>query len=273
MQKNNIIASLVLLTLVGSLCAQFPNHEMKRNTLGVKAQLSFRGQNITSSNDPSSETMPFLHLAYAPIEYLVLSVGAGYDRFNVSEYFKGNYGFSPSFGVYGFTPFLGPYFRLTAGVDVQYFSSDDDFGYRYYGSVIDPFLGVIISPSKFADIGLGFKGHIIEGHIERPTPVGLSPSDDVYFSNGQIYRAYVSLTLISPLERVFMLTAFEGSPDMTDDWGQGPPEASFSISLGLLLGWHERKKPSEKGPIYFPEMPELRKTAQEMENEDEDKDE
>ena len=65
-------------------------------------------------------------------------------------------------------------------------------------------------------------------------------------------------------EKVFLSLDFDVSPGVSSDWSSGPSEASIGISVGILLGWKERKEVTEPDPLYFEDYKELKKKQKKM---------
>jgi hypothetical protein len=266
---KKIIFTISILTFLNLLLAQFPVQEMGSTILGVKANMGFRGQNITKAEVPSHEQIPSLTLGYAPYSLVLLELGLGADRFTVDEFndgtedreFNGDFGFSPSIGITFFSPYyVNGMLRGKAGLNTAYWNSSDNYGYTYYGGITDLYIGALFSGSPYLDLEGGFKLHIVDGAVKVPGNTGSDPS----FSNSETKRIYISMTLKSPYEGVFANIGFEASPEMSNDWSNGPYEAGVNISVGMLLSWKERKMSEERPPIYFPDYPEVRKTSDKM---------
>ena len=101
------LALLALILLSARARAEFPLGDMAPDRLGLQYGFAFRGQDITSKDVPSHETIHALTLGYAPIPYLEVEGGIGLDRMVVDRYngarFRGEYGLSPLFGATGAT--------------------------------------------------------------------------------------------------------------------------------------------------------------------------
>ena len=249
--------------------AQFPVQDMDSRSLGLGYSFSMRGQNITDANVASHEVVHQVVFGYAPVPYVALRAGLGIDRFEVDPYnqtrFRGDYGFSPSFGISAFSPFFAmDVLRGTAGVNFLSLMSEDDRGYRYSARIINPFLGLIVSPTVFLDVMVGARMHLVDGTMEPPRGTGSQA-----FANTDMGRGYLALTLKSPFERAFLNVDMDLSPQFETDWTGGPREATVSISFGAILGWKGKSQPSSEKPIYFPAYPEMKskqdKMAEELE--------
>ncbi len=248
---------LVTALAISSALAQYPMQDMNRRTLGVAVNGGFRGQNITSSNVQSHEIMPMLDLSYAPASWALLSLGLGYDRFRVDTYqghkFNGKFGFAPQAGLYLYSPaFAKEMLRVTGGVVNLFMSCEDSFDYAYYGMITNPFAGLIFSPARYVDLGLGLRNHMIYGNSRTP-----GVRADAYFENQEI-RTYFNLLVHSPDELVYLAMDLDRSPDMGRDWSKGPDEASIHLSIGFLLGWSDNKVKTKRAPVYFPEYGEVK---------------
>lgn len=257
------LACLALLAALGR--AEFPAHDMGPTSLGIQYGLAFRGQNITASDVPSSGTGHSLTLGYAPIPYASMEAGVGIDRLSVQTRnavgFKGDYGFSPNFGLTLSSPYLLDLLRAEGGAKFHYLNSRDSRGYRYSGLVSNPFLGAVASPSVFFDCAAGMRLHIIEGTMRPPGGEARG------FANGQILRGYASFTVKSPAERVFMTLDADVSPDLDSDWSEGPREAAIGISFGALLGWKGKTGAPRDTSVYFPAYREMKERQQRMSEE------
>lgn len=244
---------LITAFAISSALAQYPIQDMNSRTLGVALNGQLRGQNITAANVASHEILAMLDFSYAPYSWVLLSLGLGFDQFEVDTYkgrtFKGDFGISPQAGLYLYTPPLASVkLRLTGGMVNQILSSEDDFGYTYYGFIHNPFVGLVVSPSGYVDLGAGLRAHWIEGNMKTP-----ASSDEPYFSNEQLYRLYVNLLIRSPHDKVYLNVDLDASPDFGSDWSSGPDEASVGLSVGFLMGFKERQEKPNRAPVYFPE--------------------
>jgi hypothetical protein len=237
---------------------------MDSRTLGFGYSFALRGQNITSANAPSNEVLHQAVLGYAPIPYLSLQAGLGFDRFSVDANdqvrFRGDYGLANSVGATAYSPaFAMDYLRASLGAHFLFLKSEDGRGFRYSAVVSSPHLGLIVSPTVYIDVGAGARGHFVNGGME-------SPREEKDFANADIGRGYLSVTLKSPYERAFLHFDVDFSPEVDMDWSDGPREASISLSVGALIGWRGKsreKDPGEK-PIYFPAYPEMKDRQEKM---------
>lgn len=257
------------LSLLSTANAQFPVQDMDSRSLGLGYTFAMRGQNITDANVASHEVVHQVILGYAPVPYVALQAGLGMDRFSVDPYnqtrFRGDYGFSPSFGIAGFSPFFAlDLLRGTGGLNILSLNSEDDRGYRYSALITNPFLGIIVSPTVFLDVTVGGRLHLVDGSMEAPRT-----AKDAPFANNDIGRGYLAATLKSPFERAFLSIELDFSPEIDPDWVGGPREAAVSVSFGAVLGWKGKSSPSVEKPIYFPAYPEMKskqdKMAEELE--------
>jgi hypothetical protein len=265
----NLAPRILVIAMLALTAAQaeFPIMDMGPRSLGIQYGLTFRGQGITAANIPSHETIHCLSLGYAPLPYLALEAGLGLDKLTVdrnrSVQFRGEYGFSPTFGITLATPPLFTILRLVGGSKALYLNSEDDRGFSYSGFISNPFLGAVVSPSGYFDIQAGGRMHLVDGTMRGPA--GMEGS----FANREIARGYIGLTLKSPTEKAFITLDFDFSPEIDRDWSDGPREAAVGISFGTLLGWKSSKsEPKEDSPYFqgFSEMKEkLKKMAEEVE--------
>lgn len=257
----------VAIVVVGVSRAEFPIQDMGPRSLGLQYGLTFRGQGITSADIPSHETVHCLSLGYAPISFLALEAGLGLDKLTVdrnrSVQFRGEYGFSPTFGFTLVTPPLFEILRLMGGSKALYLNSEDDRGFSYSGLISNPFLGAVVSPSEYFDIQAGGRLHLVDGTMRGPA------GTESAFANQEIARGYMAFTLKSPSEKAFLTLDFDFSPEIDMDWADGPREASVGVSFGTLLGWRAAKPEIKEDSPYFEgfsEMKEkLKKMAEEVE--------
>lgn len=263
MLNRMIIRSLLFaLASLAAVRAEFPLGSMAANRLGIQYGLAWRGQDITSRDIPSHETIHALQLGYAPIPYLALEAGLGVDRLSVDRYngsrFRGEYGISPLFGGTLATPLMFNLLRVTGGSRFLYLNSEDDRGYAYSGLVSSPFLSAIVSPSEYVDLEAGARGHRIDGTMQGPG------GRESAFSNREMVRGFVALTLKSPSEYAFFTLDADFSPTARADWTGGPSEASIGIAFGTLLGWKAAPAETKSAPPYFPAYPDLKERQKKM---------
>ncbi|MDB5050489.1 MAG: hypothetical protein JWO30_3560 [Fibrobacteres bacterium] len=261
------LATLVCLSaLAQAPQAAFPIEDMDSRSLGLQYGLSFRGQNITSADVPSHETIHTLTLAYAPIPYVALEAGVGLDRLvvetNRSVAFQGEFGFSPNFGLILSSPyFAADMVRVTAGARALYLNSEDSHGFRYSGFISNPFLGAVVSPSGFFDIEAGLRAHFIDGTMQGPGGV------EKPFSNQEAFRGYLGCTVKSPKERAFLTVDLDVSPGLDADWANGPREAQVGVSFGALLGWNTKSEAPRDSSKYFPDFSRMKERLKKMADE------
>jgi hypothetical protein len=252
--------------LAPSARADVPVEDMTPLSLGLQYGLSFRGQNITNAKVPSHETIHSLGLAYAPLPYLALEAGLGLDKLSVdsrnSIAFRGDYGFSPSFGLVLASPyFAADLLRVDGGVRGLYLNSEDDRGYRYSGFISNPFLGLVVSPSPYIDVEAGARGHILNGTMQGPG------GTDKDFGNGEMVRGYAAFTLKTPYERAYLTVDVDMSPSMDSDWSHGPREAQVGVSFGTILGWQGKNGAAKDSSVYFPAYNEMKARQKKMSEE------
>jgi hypothetical protein len=261
---TRMIARTLLLSLAGlaAVRAEFPLSSMAPNRLGIQYGFAFRGQNITSQDVPSHEIIQALDLGYAPIPYLELEAGLGVDRLSVDRYngtrFQGDYGLSPLFGATLASPPLFDILRFTGGARFLYLNSEDDRGYAYSGFVSSPFLSAIVSPSGYADLEAGVRGHRLDGTMRGPG------GRQQTFANREMVRGFVALTLKSPSEFAFFTLDADVSPAIDADWTGGPREATIGASFGTMLGWKPKPPETHSAPPYFPAYPEMKERQKQM---------
>jgi hypothetical protein len=256
------LALLALILLSARARAEFPLGDMAPDRLGLQYGFAFRGQDITSKDVPSHETIHALTLGYAPIPYLEVEGGIGLDRMVVDRYngarFRGEYGLSPLFGATGATPYLFGIARVTAGARFLYLNSDDDQGYSYSGFISSPFLSAVVSPSAYVDVEAGARGHYIYGTSEGPGGTAAA------FANRELMRGFLAFTLKSPTESAFLTVDADFSPSVKADWSGGPREASIGLSFGTLLGGKAKASETKSAPPYFPAYPDLKERQKKM---------
>jgi hypothetical protein len=266
--RNNMKAAattlVCLLALAKGSQAAFPIEDMDSHALGLQYGLAFRGQNITRAKIPSHETIHALTLAYAPLPYVAVEGGVGLDRLVVesgnSVGFRGEFGFSPVFGLILSSPVLAELVRVTAGARALYLNSQDSQGYRYSGFISNPFLGAVLSPSGFFDFEAGVRGHFVDGTME-------GPGVEKPFANEEAVRGYVGFTVKSPHERAFLTVDLDVSPGLDANWAHGPREAQVGVSFGALLGWKSKSEVSQDSSKYFPDFSRMRERIKKMADE------
>lgn len=260
-----ILCGYLLLGLAATAQAQFPAQDMDSRSLGFGYNFALRGQDITKASVSGNEVVHQALLAYSPVPYAEVQFGLGMDRFSVAPHngirFEGDYSFSPSFGLSLYSPFFAAdMLRGTGGLAVQSFSSEDGRGFRYSAFVSNPYLGLIFSPTVFLDLGLGARGHLLNGTMTSRTGTKSE------FANQDIGRGYVSLTLKTPFERSFLHLDADFSPSVQPDWADGPREATISLTVGAILGWKgpTGKKPNVSNPVNFPAYGEMKDKQDKM---------
>jgi hypothetical protein len=265
MQRNMkaILKSLTLMAIFAAVShAAFPTEDMDIRSLGLQYGLAFRGQNITNANIPSYETIHTLSLGYAPIPYVEVEAGIGLDALTVqttkSVGFRGEYGFSPSFGLVLSSPYFADLVRVTGGVRALYLNSEDSKGFRYSGLISSPFLGAVLSPSGYCDVELGGRMHLVDGTMQGPG------GSEQPFANQDAFRGYLGVTLKSPSDRVFLTLDMDASPDFDSDWSHGPREAQVGVSFGAMLGWKKQSNAGQDSSAYFPDFPALKEKLKKM---------
>ncbi len=267
MHRNHVGYGILAVTLLAATAfAEFPVQDMDVRALGLQYGLTFRGENITKAATPGHETAHALTLAYAPVPYAVLEAGIGVDKFEVESVqspakttaFSGDYGIAPSFGLSLYTPPVADMLRATLGVKTLFLNSSDAKGYTYSGFLHAPFLGLTLAPSGYFCVGVGMRAVYLDGTME-------GPGTNLAFSNGQLFRGYLSVTLKSPAERAFLTLDLDASPDIDADWSNGPREASVAISFGAMLGWKPHPNAAAiDSSAYFPAYPEMKAKAKKM---------
>lgn len=242
--------------------AEFPSEDMGPRILGLQYGLGFRGQSITEAQAPSHEIMHALTLGYSPIPYVTVEVGAGIDKLSVDTHngvgFRGDYGFSPNFGLILSSPYLLELVRAVGGARFLVLNSEDERGFAYTGLISNPFLGASVSPSVFFDCEAGMRMHTIDGTMKGPGRNSLA------FSNSEIVRGYAAFTVKAPAEHVFLTLDLDASPSLDSDWSDGPREAAVRVSFGALLGWRGKSGAVRDSSAYFPAYHEMKERQKKM---------
>jgi hypothetical protein len=268
MKKIIPVACTVITLAAASAAAQFPIQNMGMNRLGLAYDLAFAGQNITEQNVPSQQSTHSLSLGYAPIPYAGLTLGLGIARFQTestgpSRAFDGRYAFSPSLGLRLVSPgFIHETFYVIGGVYTQYFNSEDKNGLGYSAFVVNPDLGLMISPFNFFDLRLGGRLHVLNGDIDVPRASSTSP-----FSNETVARGYLGVTLKTPAEGAFLSIDVDLSPESDANWSRGPVESTLRITMGTVLGWKSREPKATPRNPYFPNYRDLKDRQEQMSDE------
>ncbi len=262
-----MVAMAMSLTCVLSQ-AQFPIQSMGHERLGLAYNLMASGQNITRQNVPSQQMAHQLAVGYAPIPYVGLILGLGIARFetepsNSAGAFRGKNGLSPTAALQLATPaFLRGVLRVTADLSVQYLSSEDNQSLNYNAMVVDPALGLQLSPLGFLDLRLGGRLHMVDGHIDLPRSNASST-----FANGTTGRGYIGFLVKTPAEGAFFAVDLDFSPETDANWSHGPVEATVRASIGTVLGWRSREPKVVPRNPYFPNYKELKDRQEQMSDE------
>ena len=246
--------------------AGLPVQDMSSSSIAVDYSGLWRGERITQRNVPGHESVHLINVRYAPLPYILLSVGVGAANFSVDTFhqvqFKGGYNFSPALGVNFYTPFfLKKTLRFTAGVKAHYlYTRNTDKSFVYSGPFVAPAAGIIASLGEYVDLELGVRGHFIFGHMQRGSE---TPK---VFSNKEQMRSYLSVMLHTPSEGVYLMADFDASRSADMNWSNGPAESSIGISVGFILRQQKdrlsRKVTENK---YYPGFKEMEKKIEEME--------
>lgn len=255
-----------MLALVTAARADFPIQDMDSKSLALQYGLAFRGQNITEALVPSHETIHALSIAYAPVPYVALQAGVGLNAFDVETRnavgFQGDFGISPLFGIVLASPYFAlDYLKATGGARFLYLNSEDDKGYRYSAFVSNPFLGLVFSPSGFFDLEAGVRAHLMEGTMHGPGNLERT------FANDDIGRGYLTATVKSPADGVFLSFDVDMSPSVDSDWSRGPREAQVGVSFGVIMGGARKPARAKESPGYFPAYSEMKDKQDKMSEE------
>ena len=242
-----------------------PVQDMSPTSLALDYSGLWRGEKITKQKVPGHENVQLLNLHYSPVPYCAFSLGLGAARYSVDTVrqtqFKGTYNFSPSLGITLFSPFLlKKILRFTAGAKAYYlYTRNRDRSYLYSGSFMTPGGGVLVSLGEYVDFGLGVRGQLISGRMQK----GREPALD--FSNSQTMRTYFTAMIHSPSEGAYFLIDFDASPKIDLDWSNGPAESSIGISVGIIL--RSSKEKIMPKTMDYPMQRELEKKLEDMEKE------
>jgi hypothetical protein len=245
--------------------AQFPMQNMGLNRLGIGYSFLASGQNITQQKTPSQQLAHHLLVGYTPVPYVGLVLGMGVADFQTEPTattgaFRGGFGFSPMAGLRLATPaWVQNMLRVTAGFSAQYLQSDDVNGLSYNAFILDPDLGLQLSPLGFLNIQVGGRFHLVDGTIEPPHGAKSSA-----FSNGTTARGYLGATLKTPSEGAFFSIDLDLSPDADANWSHGPVESTIRITMGTVLGWRSREPKVSPNNPYFPNYRELKDRQEQM---------
>jgi hypothetical protein len=266
--KRLVTIMILLGGLLSQLFAALPAQDMSLMSLGIDYSGLWRGEVITQNEASAHERVQLLNFRYAPLPYLMVSLGFGVADYSTDTYnqtqFTGDFGFSPAFGLDCFSPFfLDKKLRITAGAKGYYLSSESaDKSISYSGTFVHPGVGVIFSPTDQIDIEAGGRGLLIFGTIKGP---GDATGD---FSAKNTGRGYLSILLHMPSEGAYCAIDFDASPDVssdiTTDWSHGPAEASVGITVGFIIS--KKKEVADlKTDAAFPGYKKLQKEKDDLE--------
>ena len=248
--------------------AVLPVEGMSPTSLGVDYSGMWRGEKITKRNIPGHESAHHLNLRYAPVPYVLLSLGFGAANFTVDTslqtQFKGTYNFSPSLGFSLYSPFLiKKTLRVTAGAKAYYlYTRNKEKSHIYSGPFVNPEAGAVVSIGEYIDLEAGARGNMVFGRMQENREPALN------FSNSQRIRAYLSAMIYAPSEGAYFLFDFDASPKIDMDWSRGPAESAIGITVGIIL--RQNKDKLRKKLIDDPDFPgyrEMQKKTEEMEQE------
>lgn len=258
----------LFMMIAGLAYAVLPVEDMSSTSLGVDYSGTWRGEQITLRNVPGHESAHHLNLRYAPLPYVLLSLGLGAANFTVDTclqtQFKGTYNFSPSLGLSLFSPFLiKKALRVTAGAKTYYlYTRNKEKSHIYSGPFVHPEAGAVVSIGEYIDLEAGARGNFIFGRMQENREPALN------FSNSERIRGYFSATIYAPSEGAYFILDFDASPKIDMDWSKGPAESAIGITLGVIL--RQNKNKLRKKLIDDPEFPgyrEMQKKTEEMEQE------
>lgn len=203
---------------------------MSFSAIGIEYSGMIGGQTITETAATTVLKTHYVMLRYAPLPYLLLSAGTGATKYSTDEYDSARFtetpGASASFGLQGFTPRMFNLLMITAGAHTYLLNSK--FGWhRYIGTLIDPGAGAVFVIADRFDIETGVKAFVLFGRKEATYHV-------TDFSNENIMRWYLSLTLHSPVEGAYCSITADLSPNSSIE-SNGLREASLSLRIGAII--------------------------------------
>lgn len=260
--RTTLIAFIAIVQLFAS---GIPVEKMSIATVGIEYNGMMTGQRITRAEVLSTIGANYCMLKYAPIPYLMLSLGVGGTMFSTAEYdstrFKGNTGISTAAGLDLYSPALLDIFRMTGGVYAYMVNSEKD-KYRYRAALIKPSLGLRAGISDFFTMEAGGKGQLLMGTMMLP-----DEKTGAEFSNNFIPRGYFAFTLHSAGGGAYASFGFDVSNHTSQDFSEGVNEASFSIEIGFLMTQKQYKDTSDKErkkSDYFKEYDEMKRQQENM---------
>lgn len=245
--------------MVAQAKAQLPVRSGERNLFGMAYDFGWRGELITDAKTRAHLLTHRGTYAWAPWEYLEMSVGLGASRYatygETPADFEGNWKFTPSAGIVLNTPAIGDILRLRAACDYAWWQSEDA-GITYSEHVVDPAVSLVWN-TRHLDIELGALTHVGLGTMKATA----KESD---FGNYYTGRGFAAITLLFP-GRTFLRLYGDASPK-ADGWHGGPTESTLGITFGWLARRHkvEAEEPELR---HFPSVPGLREKQGQMEEE------
>lgn len=239
--------------------AQLPVRSGEGNLFGLSYDFGWRGEAITDSKVNAHLMSHRATYAWAPWEYLEMSVGAGATQYSTYQMkggdFDGNWQFSPSAGLLLNTPAVAGIFRLRAAVDYCWWQSEEA-GITYSEHVIDP-AGSLVWNTRLMDLEIGLVYHMGLGTMETAA----KESD---FSNYYSSRAFGALLIKLPAH-TFMRLYGDASPK-AKGWHGGPTESTLGVSFGWLM--HKSKASNDEPELrHFPSVPGMREKQEQMSEE------
>ncbi len=264
MLKKIACLHILFATLLSTITiAATPANLMGPHTLGIDYDFTMLGQNLYTSATPSHEYAHTLNFHYAPVEYSLFSVGLGLNKLYVESMqkksFEGSYEFCPSFGLDLYSPrFLNEVLKVSAGGHFLYLNNSNRANFSYAGSLLNPYLGIVIAANSILDIELGARGNMFYGTMDS------SGFNEKEVTNSQLFRGYFSLTLKSPQEGTYLIFDFDMSPDTKPNWNRGPVESKISFAIGFLIGNEGLQKKEPESKIYFPAYNDMKEREKQM---------
>jgi hypothetical protein len=266
--NNGVRCFIALLSLcLAAAHAKPPVRYMPRNTPGVEYAAAIRGQLITKAEIDAVERMHLLKVLYSPLEYIQSYFGAGINRLEVvykaaNTHFDGKYGIATTAGLSVNTPaVVRRILRVTFNLDFLYLYTKDSKKYKYRGLITDPSLGLMAHIGSMIDLEGGVMWHFINGTMSDPQ------GKEYPFSNVENARGYFGLTLCSPIG-AFVQLHFDASKSAETQFDNGPVDAAFGLSVGILFPPDQTNKQlREWQESFFPDVEKTKEKKEKMKDE------
>ena len=226
-----IICGLIFSSI--STVSAIPVEKSSPVTVAVEYRTMLNGQKITTAEVSSEFRAHYLMLGCAPVPNFYFGLGIGLDKFQTAKYdsvsFSGANGLSGAGVLSLFSRRLGGVMGFSGGAEVYILNSHQG-DYSYTGVIYNPYAGIVLSMEDIAFLEGGLKGQIFDGTMKVSTLK--SPK---YFSNNNKFHVYLSLTINSAVNSVYLSAAVDASPKLSTDWSNGIDETSFKLQLGFLF--------------------------------------